>query len=168
MTTFLKRTLILVNILIVLSLIMVKMGSSVNPNTWILPSYFAFFLFPLAFANFLFLLFWAMLRKWWFLLPLVAMLLFWGNIKSAFPINFSEKKIKDSGKKITVLSYNTMTTGSMKTHSDHKINPVVQYILDSDADIVCLQEFAVSDNDGQFEEKDFNKYFKKYPFRHIK
>ncbi|MGC3978678.1 MAG: endonuclease/exonuclease/phosphatase family protein [Paludibacteraceae bacterium] len=169
MTKLLKQTLIFANILVVFGLIMVKIGSLVNPNTWSFPSYFAFFLFPLAFANFLFLLFWAILRKWWFLLPLIALILFWGNICSAFPINISsEKKVEQFKKKITILSYNTMATAKLKNHTADSPNPVIQYILDSDADIVCLQEFATSDNDGQFEEEDMYKCFKKYRYKHVK
>lgn len=43
----------------------------------------------------------------------------------------------------------------------------MQYILDSDADIVCLQEFAFSQNEHQFQEDDFERIFKKYPHKHV-
>lgn len=168
MTKFIKGILIFTNILVVVGLLMVKIGSGTNPNTWIFPSYFSFFLFPLALVNLFFIVFWSILRKWWFILSLVAAFLFSGSIKSSFPINFSENKIKNSEKKIKLLSYNTMAMGGMKKHNNEKKNSVVQYILDTDADIVCLQEFSVSENDYQFNEKDFQKYFQKYPYKHVK
>ncbi|VBB48268.1 Endonuclease/exonuclease/phosphatase [uncultured Paludibacter sp.] len=168
MTKFIKVILILANILVVVGLIMVKIGSNSSPNELLLPSYFSFFLFPLAVVNLFFLFFWLFLKKWWFLLPAISFILFFGMIKSSFPINFSKPKIDDKDKKITILSYNTMATAKMKKHNGEKINPVIKYILDSDADIVCLQEFAVSENESQFNEEDFQKYFSKYPYQHRK
>lgn len=168
MTKFIKGILIFINILVVVGLLMVKIGSYTSPNSWLMPSYFSFFLFPLAFLNLCFIVFWAILRKWWFLLSLITAFLFSNIIKSSFPINFSEQKIKNEGKKITFMSYNTMGMGIMAKHSNDKKNSVVKYILDADADIVCLQEFAISDNKHQFNEDDFLKYFKKYPYKHIR
>lgn len=168
MTKFIKSILILINVLVALGLLMVKIGTFVNPNTWIFPSYFSFFLFPLALVNLFFLIFWSVLKKWWFLLPLSSFVLFGGIIMTSFSIHISENKIKHESSRIRVLSYNTMSCGSMKKHSDEQKNNVVQYILDTDADVVCLQEFSVSENSNQFQERDFQHYFKKYPYTHIK
>lgn len=168
MTKFIKSLLILINALVALSLLMVKIGTFVNPNTWIFPSYFSFFVFPLAFVNLFFLIFWSVLKKWWFLLPLSAFILFGGIITTSFPLHFSENKVRNPETKIRILSYNTMSCGSMKEHSEEKPNPVIKYILDTDADVVCLQEFSLSENKNQFQEEDFQKYFKKYPYKHIK
>lgn len=168
MTKFIKGLLIFINILAVLGLLMVKIGSVTNPNTWLLSSYFAFFLFPLALVNLFFLIFWGILKKWWFLISLAALILFSGIIKTSFPINFSEKKENKADRRIKILSYNTMAMAMMKKHSEKSQNPIIKYILRADADIVCLQEFTVSDNESQFQEEDFMKIFKKYPYKHIK
>lgn len=168
MTKFIKGILILANILVFLGLLMAKIASTVSPGSWLFPSYFSFGIFVLILANLFFLAFWIFTRKWWFLLPLFSFLLFFGLMRAVFPINLSKPKVYEKDKKITLLSYNTMSMGGLKEYSPEKSNPVVQYILFRDADIVCLQEFAISDNEGQFQEKDFKRYLNKYPYRHIK
>lgn len=168
MTKLIKGILIFANILVFLSLLLAKIASTVSPDKWLFPSYFSFAVFPLILANLFFLLFWIFTRKWWFLLPLFSFVLFFGIMRAVFPVNLSKPKVNEKDKKITFLTYNTMAMGNMKEYSPEKSNPVVQYILFRDADIVCLQEFAISDNEGQFQEKDFKRYFDKYPYRHIK
>ncbi|NLO69596.1 MAG: endonuclease/exonuclease/phosphatase family protein [Porphyromonadaceae bacterium] len=162
-----KGILLFLNILAVLALVFVKIGSLINPNTFVLLAYASLGLFPFLIINIGFILFWALFRKWYFLISLAAVILFSSTVKSAFPVNFAKPEIDTTLQKITLLSYNTMNTGMMKKHKPDKPNKVIQYILDSDADIVCLQEFAVSKNESQFQEDDMERIFKKYPYKHI-
>ena len=167
MTKFLRGIMVLFNIIAVLALVLVKIGSVVNPNTALLPAYASLGLLPIIIINIAFVLFWILLRKWWTLLSLIALILFSGMIKSAVPVNFVKKDVDSSRPKITFLSYNTMNTGLMKKHKQGSPNPVVQYILDADADVVCLQEFAVSENDWQFQSSDFERIFSMFPYKHV-
>lgn len=168
MTKLIKTLLIFINILAVIGLVIVKIGSYTNPNSWLFPSYFSFFLFPLAAINLIFLLFWIFVKKWWFILPLISLIVFFNLISSSFPLNFSKPKIDDANKMIKILSYNTMASQSLKAFNIKTKNDVMQYILKQNADIVCLQEFAVSSDNTQFNEKEFEKLFSKYPYKHIK
>ena len=167
MTKFLRGIMILINIFVVLALVLVKIGSVVSPNTALLPAYASLGLLPIIILNIAFIVFWIMLRKWWALLSLLALIIFSGIIKSAVPVNLTRTEADSTRTKITLLSYNTMNTGLMKKHRKDDPNPVVQYILDSDADIVCLQEFAVSENKRQFQSDDFERIFSKYPHKHV-
>lgn len=167
MTRFLRGIMVLLNILAVLALVLVKVGSVVSPNTAIIPAYASLGLLPFVIINLAFVFFWILLRKWWALLSVLALLLFSGVIKSGMPVNLGKAEVDSGRQKITLLSYNTMNTGLMKKHKKDHPNPVVQYILDADADIVCLQEFAVSENESQFQSDDFERIFSMYPHKHV-
>ena len=167
MTALIKWLLILINIIAVLALGLVKAGSLVSPEKMLLPAYASLFLLPLALVNIGFVVFWIAGRKGMFLLSLLALIVFYGTIKSAFPINPGKSEVDTTRQKITLLSYNTMNTGLMKKHKPDDPNPVIQYILDTNADIVCLQECAISENKHQFNYDDFERIFKKYPYKHV-
>ncbi|NLI72987.1 MAG: endonuclease/exonuclease/phosphatase family protein [Bacteroidales bacterium] len=167
MIKLIKGILLLLNILAVIALTLVKVGSMVSPNTFILTAYASLGLFPILLVNIGFILLWALARKWYFLISLVTVLLFSGISKSAFSFNLSKPKIDPTFRKVKVVSYNTMNTAMLKKHTADSPNCVVQYILDSDADIVCLQEFAFSKNEHQFKEEDFERIFENYPYKHI-
>ncbi len=167
MTKLLRGIMVFLNIFAILALVLVKIGSVVSPNTALLPAYASLALMPIAIANLFFIFFWALLRKWWVLLSLISVVICWSTIKSGFPINLGKPDIDPTRQKITILSYNTMNTGMLKKHNEDEPNEVVKYILDSDADIVCLQEFALSQNEHQFQSDDFEEIFKKYPHKHV-
>jgi endonuclease/exonuclease/phosphatase family metal-dependent hydrolase len=167
MTKLIRGLLIFLNILAVLALVMVKIGSLVNPDDTVLFSYASLFFLPIVFLNVAFVLFWILLHNKWALLSLISLLLFMGMIKSVIPYNIRKPEIDTTRQKITLLSYNTMSMSSMKKHLPDNPNGVVEYILKKNADIVCLQEFAVSQNKKQFQEKDFERIFKMYPYKHV-
>lgn len=167
MTKFLRGIMVLLNIFAVLALVLVKIGSEVSPNTALLPAYASLGLLPIVLGNVAFVIFWLLLRKWWVLLSILAMIIFSGTIRSAFPLNFGEPDIDPTRQKITILSYNTMNTGMLKKHKNEDPNEVIKYILDADADIICLQEFAVSANEHQLQSDDFEEIFKEYPYKHV-
>ena len=152
MTKLIKGLLIFINILAVFGLVMVKIGSQTKPNSWLFPSYFSFFFFQLTLVNVSFLVFWFFRKKLWCILSLVALISFFGIIRTSFPINFSESKTNNVTHKIKLLSYNTMASQNLKPFSVKTKNEVMQYILKQNADIVCLQEFAVSVEESRFTE----------------
>ncbi|MFV0391357.1 MAG: endonuclease/exonuclease/phosphatase family protein [Paludibacteraceae bacterium] len=165
---FLKGIFLLLNTLAVFALVLVKVGTVVNPNTFMLTAYLSLGLLPLLIINVGFIIFWLLFRKWYFLLSLVTLIVFNGIARSAFPIHVFKPEIDtENYHKIKVLSYNTMTTGSLKKHLPGNPNPVITYILDTDADVVCLQEFAFSKNENQFQEDDFERLFVAYPHKHV-
>lgn len=75
--------------------------------------------------------------KWKFAaIPLAGLLLCAGSIRTYIPINFSSAPPEKSYK---ILSYNVMSFGKINNNA-WEDNPILQYLLGSDADIICLQE----------------------------
>lgn len=108
-------------------------------------------------VNAVFLVVWLLRHSWWALLPVFAAALTWGAFRLSFPIN-----IKNSGKAdgdIAVLSYNVMAFDMMH-QKDVDENDIMTYIVESGADIVCLQEYLIDSN----AESKFEKRMKDYAY----
>jgi len=92
--------------------------------------------------NVAFIFFW-LIFKWKFTaIPIVGILLCANSVYTYFPLN-TKKDIPEGC--IKLMSYNVMNfNGTIKTDSQIMVNPIVNYILDSKADIVCIQEGPVS------------------------
>lgn len=102
--------------------------------------------FGLAFPAFLvldvcFVIFWACVKWKMVFLPLAGMLLCAKSIYTYSPVNFN-KEVPEGA--IKLMSYNVMSFGGKPMRQiSYKDNPIVNYILASDADIVCVQEGSV-------------------------
>ena len=119
-------------------------------------------LFPVfLLANFLFLCFWAIVYWRYAFFPLVAFFCCWGSIRTYFPINFSQDEAPENA--IKILSYNTCAFGNREKHTKAKPNRTLSYLQESDADIICLQEYIVG---GKLKKKDVDYALRKYPYRH--
>lgn len=110
---------------------------SVHPN-W---SYFGL-LFPVFLAlNMLFLLGWLVVKWRMIALPLFGMALCASSVWTYCPLNF-KKDIPEGS--LCLMSYNVMNFGGPPMSDvDYDNNPIVQNILNSGADIVCIQEGSV-------------------------
>lgn len=89
-------------------------------------------------ANVLFVLFWLLFKWKYAALSLLGLLLCFGTVRAYMPVNFSGEA-PDSA--IKVLTYNVGMFGQMDGHG-WEDNPVLELILNSDADVVCLQEIG--------------------------
>lgn len=94
--------------------------------------------------NLCFLVFWSFF--WWRLLPvpIVFFLLGWSSLMSYCPLNLPSGN--PVGEVVDVLTYNVMLMKSQKTADGNYENPILDYIKECDADIVCLQEFPFNDS----------------------
>ncbi|WP_077196865.1 endonuclease/exonuclease/phosphatase family protein [Prevotella ihumii] len=93
--------------------------------------------FPLLLAlNLGFLVLWTVVRFRMVWLPIVGLLLCYGSIRIYTPFNLTAKH---PAKSLKVLTYNVFLFNTWD-YLDSKENPILRYILDSKADIVCLQE----------------------------
>lgn len=79
---------------------------------------------------------WLIFRWKYIAIPLAGLLLCAGSIRAYMPVNFSSAPPEGSYK---ILSYNVMSFGKLD-NSNWENNPILQYLLASDADIICLQE----------------------------
>ncbi len=160
---------LVLNVVAAVLLLLGAFSPNVNPSVWVLPAYMGL-VFPVIFLiNFCFLLFWALVRQSWFFFALAVLLLTYFPARNTFGFSAGRHTLPEtSEKKITVLSYNTMSLGKYAKHTEGKdTNRVLDYIVKQDADVVCLQEFAVSRSDKHLTWQDVSDCLSKYPYRHV-
>ncbi len=68
------------------------------------------------------------------------------------------------GETISVMSYNTYACQNYKKVEN---NDVIKFIAEQNADVVCLQEFAVSTNANYLSLQDVKRALWQYPYSHI-
>jgi endonuclease/exonuclease/phosphatase family metal-dependent hydrolase len=69
---------------------------------------------------------------------------------------------------IKILTYNVMRFEYLKKHTIENPNPIVQYVVDQNPDIVCFQEFGASvDNKRELMLSDIKSALKNLPYCHI-
>lgn len=113
--------------------------------------------------NLIFIGFWAFIHYRYALLPLLGFLVCIPQIRTYIPFNFTAKTIPEGSVKI--LSYNIMSFSNLEK-KDGK-NPVLSYLANSHADIICLQEYNTATNKKHLTEQDIKKALKAYPYQSI-
>lgn len=134
--TLTYRMLLTGNIIVILLMLFVGNIGRFNPVDYPLLANLGLGFPILLVFNLIFLVVWCFLRLHTIWLPLLGFLLCYGPIRTYSPFNFPEDKPHGS---IKVLSYNVYMFSSW-SEPDAKKNPIVDYIVKSKADIVCLQE----------------------------
>ncbi|GAB1415416.1 endonuclease/exonuclease/phosphatase family protein [Paludibacter sp.] len=162
-----KIILITANLIVALLLAMSYFASTVSPAKLLLPAYTTLILPLTIAANIAFVFLWIFLKKWNFLLSLAVLILCWYIIKSTFPIHLWSDKDNNADYDFSLMSYNTYANDMMAKHTVKKKNPVIQYMLDKDPDILCIQEYSASFKKEHLTEEDLIMIFKKYPYKHI-
>lgn len=122
---------------------------------------FSFF----ALINVAFLFFWLVIRYYRFaLVPLIALLICYSQIRTSLPLNFKTKNLPEGYFKM--LSYNIM--GFDNTEKTKDGNPILNYLKNSGADILCLQEYATVESSKQhITQKNVEEELAAYPYHHI-
>lgn len=113
--------------------------------------------------NFCFLIFWAIFRYRFMLISLVGFLLCASQIRTYLPINPGKSDIPEGA--IKLLSYNVMAFGDLKKTAGQ--NPVLTYLQESGADIICMQEYVVTSNRKYVTQQNIDKALKAYPYKNI-
>lgn len=129
-------------ILVAIAMFVTAYSGMANP---LQSSYFAILVmcFPIALIlNTCTLIFWIIFRKWKIaIIPTIATLGCLGPIFTLFPMNIFHEKATDVTRKteFKLLTYNIMNFIDFEGKKN-EYNRTLQYILDVNADIVCLQE----------------------------
>ena len=137
-----KKTLdsiiLILNILVIAAMFLGKSTAWISPEQNTFPLFFGLFFPYLAIINGAFIVFWLFRLKWKFaIIPVVAMLFFLGELRVTFSFFKFSPDIPENATEIKVLTYNVYYFTLFK-----KDCSVLDYIADSGADIVCLQEFG--------------------------
>ena len=142
MRRIVKKIFLIVNVLLAILLVISFLSVYVSPaKAWIFAFLALSYPFVL-FLNILFVLFWILFRKWYFAISLISILLGWQALQSTFQFNFKKPPVSDSGKSLSVLTYNVRLFNYYQWNKDTSAwQKIVDYIQTENPDIVCFQEF---------------------------
>lgn len=152
------------NIVAGLLLIVSAFSDRVPPEKSLSLSYMGIFFPVFCILILCFVVYWLFLGKWKFqILNLVVILVCWGAIQRYFPFHFKTKEIPTENT-IKVLTYNVMSFG-FQNHTKDEPNKILEYIADSEADIVCLQEYFESRSEKHLSAGKIRKVLHMYPYQ---
>ena len=158
--------LLFINALVLILLLFSAFSDLISPLTCVLFSYLGLFFPFILIGNLLLLLFWIIVRKWKVVtVHFLVLIICGGAIHTYFPLNKKEQNIPDNC--IKILSYNVMRFQWTKKDTPDEPNEVLQYIKESQADIVCIQEYGASDNPKKLTESQIKEALKEYPYSHF-
>lgn len=137
----------------------------VPSNKFVWFSYFGLIFPLLILSQIFFVIFWLFRRHKWYCLISLSLLIFsFPAVNRTFTLFHKEKSIvMPEQAKIKLLTYNV----SMFSGEKH-YQPIMKLIEDSNADIVCIQEFGFYNYTNQLTEDQILKRFQtNYPYRHL-
>ena len=151
------------SILLVLLLIASAYSDYFSPEKQILFAYLGLSFPLLLFINVCFFICWILTKKWFLVFFLItAFIVCWKPISIFCPLH-PKTQILPQENVIKVLSYNVMSF-AYKNHTKESPNMIIRYIAESDADIVCLQEYMVSSRSNLMNSNDVAKALPMYPY----
>ena len=155
-----------VNIVASILLLMSAFSDIVSPERMVAFSFLGMGFPFILIINIIFVVWWLMFAQWKKCLVCLACIVLCGSaIKAYFPIHLKTESIPEDC--IKVLTYNVMSFHHCKPHSKKSPNPVLQYIIDSEADIVCIQEHRTYQDNYHLSANDLKSALKMYPYSHI-
>lgn len=154
-TSILVRILLYANVIVVAGLLMSGYSGTVNPASYSYVSVIGFSFPVFLVANALFIGLWVVVRIRNVIVPFVGFLLAYSPVRTYIPLNISALDDQDAelmpdmpndsdvttSRSIKVLSYNILGFNPQDAQEGEP-NPIMKYIADSNADIVCLQEYG--------------------------
>lgn len=163
---FLHFVLGVVNVLVLILFVVAAYSDRVSPDQSLLFSYFGLAFPVLSILNVCFILYWLFVGEWRLILVgLASFLLCWGPVRHYFPFHSRVKPVPTE-QVVKVLTYNVMAFG-YKNHTKLSPNKILTYIMESDADIVCLQEYAESKSSKGLTGEKIYEALKMYPYRSV-
>lgn len=164
MSRLMTQTTLLVNLLVVLLFLLADSARVVSPDRLLLPSYLGL-AFPLIAAfNFAFLFWWILRRRWYALFSLVSIIVCLESVWETFPLNLGDGAQRRDGHSIKVLTYNVHLFDFYKKKSQ---NMVLDYLKNSGADILCIQEYGFFKKSDYLEEGEIEDVLREfYPYSH--
>lgn len=126
--------------LLSLSVLITAYAGYIPSDVWAIPSVAVLMFVPLALLLLATGVLWLCFKKWISGGICLLTLFLCGAARTAnFPLNISEQKPDKNEKTLTLLTYNVYAL-TVDREAKVKTSPVLSYIIQSGADIVCLQE----------------------------
>lgn len=160
--SFVKYIMVAVTGVIVICYGLGLLAGWVSPEKWTLPTYFVMAMPIWILLMWFITIFWALFKKWGYMLVLCGvMVLTFGQWRRVITIN---KPFKSQQSTVKILTFNTHI---FNNHKDNSFEKVTEFIKESDADIVCLQEFGHFYRYGTSKQEILKFFDSIYPYRHL-
>ena len=148
-------------------LILSAYSNHISPNVIHYAVYLSLAFHVVLWINIAVLIFWAIQKSRITLISIAAIAFSWGATYRYSPINIGKEEYY-GGETIKVMTYNTCCFAKMHPHTKDNPNPIVNYINEVNADVVCLQEYAIGKSLNSLKEKELKKAFEEqYPYKKI-
>ncbi|MDR1561573.1 MAG: endonuclease/exonuclease/phosphatase family protein [Dysgonamonadaceae bacterium] len=116
--------------------------------------------------NLLFACFFLIFKKWkTVFIYATVFFICWSAISTYFPIHFRTEKVPEGS--IKLLTYNVMYFNGFKKNRNGVVNPILDYIKNSKADIVCIQEYGYTTDNVHLSKRDILNALKDLPYYHF-
>lgn len=162
-----RTIILLINFVFALCLTIALVAGSINPNSFPQISTLSL-LFPYLFIiNVLFFLFWIIRKKKAALLSGIVLLFSMSALGRTYQFFRGEPDLTGKETVVKLLTYNTMSSFDFKKYSNNDTASGYGYILNQNADIIFLQEFATSQKPEHITNEDITKIFKNYKYQYI-
>jgi len=165
---FFHIILLTLNALALLSLLLSAFCGYISPYRLVFPSYFGLFFPFILVGNIAISFVWLFFHQWkQVLLHLAVFGICSGAIYTYCPLHKHTDEIPEDA--IKILTYNVMRFNNLtKNDPGDPPNKILQYILENDADIVCIQEFgALKTNINFLTKTRIIDILKKYPYHYF-
>ena len=130
------RGFVLANVLVIVLMLLVGYSDHIDPREHATLSTMGLAFPVFAVLNAAFVVFWLVFKKRNVIVPVIGFLVCCGPVRRYCPVNMPGNIPKGA---IKVLSYNVWMFDTWD-QKDGEMNPIVDYLLNSGADIICLQE----------------------------
>ncbi|MDR1119999.1 MAG: endonuclease/exonuclease/phosphatase family protein [Dysgonamonadaceae bacterium] len=161
-----NSTIFTINIVLIFLLVLSAYSDRISPADWVVFSFLGIGFPFILILNLLFLLWWLIFFRWkQSIICLIGLLLCWNTIRAYIPLHSQTPDVPANC--IKVLTYNVMGFNNTQPHRKNNPNPVLQFIIDSHADIVCIQEHRSHAVDGLLSAEQLKKALAMYPYSHL-
>ena len=155
-----------VHVVVVILFLLAAYSDRISPETFTLGAYLGLGFPIFCILNLCLTAYWLFTQEWRFIgIGLLSFLLCWGQVKLYLPIHSRTDDIPQENT-IKLLTYNIMAFG-YKPHTEETPNPTIEYIAQSGADIVCLQEYAEDTQSKYLTKKKIYRELDMYPYRSV-
>ena len=164
----LKYIIFTTNIIVLILLFLATKSPEVAPSSVVFIAYLGLGFPLLLVINILYIVLWIVFLQWKYIIADIVVIAFcWHAIATYIPMHEKTDVIPEDC--IKVMSYNVRGFDWLTGDTARK-NPILEYIATSDADIICLQEFAVEEKKRKnkiISLDEFDDIMSDYPYRTI-
>lgn len=142
----LKGVLLTLNVFAITLLLMALLASYIPPSDVAVFSIVALVYPLIVFANLVFIVCWLIIKSRYWLLSFLVILLGFNNIRNNFQLSFNPSTVQDHSQ-VKIISYNVQlfATDEKGNDSTDIKNNIVRFLKETEANIICLQEYHSMD-----------------------